>query len=259
MTQRAGHATAGLAPHPLRGVLFDLDGTLVDTVADIRMALNRTLNEIGCNGVSLATTRDLIGRGAPALIARALERQDVDIEAEVRERLHERFVVHYHAIHERHESAAVAFPGAHDALAGLRAAGLGLGVVTNKQRSLAVCTLEAVGLARLVNVILGGDSCARRKPHPDPLLSAAEALGVIPPETLVIGDSINDVTAARAAGMAVWCVPYGYNEGQDPRLLPCDAFIESLAELPELLRGARAELAIAAPREAGPPTGNPAG
>ena len=140
MSTRAGRASAVLAPRPLHGVLFDLDGTLVDTVADIRLALNRTLTEIGCSSSSLATVRDLIGRGAPALIARALERQGVVIEPEARERLHERFIAHYHALHERHESAAVAYPGAHEALQSLGRAGLRLGVVTNKHRSLAVCT-----------------------------------------------------------------------------------------------------------------------
>jgi len=89
-------------------------------------------------------------------------------------------------------------------------------------------------------VLIGGDTCERRKPDPQPLQLACESLRVETTRALMVGDSINDVLAARAAGLPVVCVPYGYNEGTDPRQLPCDAFIETLAELPELLTGARA-------------------
>jgi phosphoglycolate phosphatase len=82
---------------------------------------------------------------------------------------------------------------------------------------------------------VGGDTCERRKPDPQPLLWAAAQLNSLPSQTLMVGDSVNDVAAARAAGMPVVCVPYGYNEGADVRGLDCDAFINSLAELPALL------------------------
>ncbi len=226
-------------PEPLEGVLFDLDGTLVDTVGDIALALNRSLAEIGCSPVPDSAVRDRVGRGAPSLIARTLEASGVVTDAEGHDRLHDRFIAHYHALHHEGTTLARAYPGAREALEGLAAAGYRLGVVTNKHRSLAVCTLQAVGLAPLLDVIIGGDSSSRRKPHPDPLYTAARELGLEPSRALMIGDSLNDVAAARAAGMAVWCVPYGYNEGQDPRLLPCDGFIESLAELPGLLRQRR--------------------
>jgi phosphoglycolate phosphatase len=84
-------------------------------------------------------------------------------------------------------------------------------------------------------LVVGGDSCERRKPDPQPLLFACERLQVQPSRTLMVGDSINDVKAARAARIAVICVPYGYNEGNDPRKLPCDALIEGLSQLPPLL------------------------
>jgi phosphoglycolate phosphatase len=84
-------------------------------------------------------------------------------------------------------------------------------------------------------VVVGGDSCARRKPDPEPLYFACERLGVPAAQTLMVGDSRNDVTAARAAGMRVVCVTYGYNEGHDPRTLECDALVDSLAEVPALL------------------------
>jgi len=84
-------------------------------------------------------------------------------------------------------------------------------------------------------VVVGGDTCERRKPDPMPLLHACTQLGVAPASALMVGDSSNDVEAARAAGMPVVLVPYGYTEGQDPRLLPCDHLVDSLADLPGLI------------------------
>jgi phosphoglycolate phosphatase len=110
-----------------------------------------------------------------------------------------------------------------------------MGVVTNKQHRFAVALLRMRGLDDLFGVVVGGDSCERRKPDPQPLQWAASQLGVPDSAALMVGDSVNDVTAALAAGMAVVCVPYGYNEGQDVRQLPAHAFVETLAELPRLL------------------------
>jgi len=111
-------------------------------------------------------------------------------------------------------------------------------VVTNKQRHFAIGLLNRLGLSQWIDVVVGGDSCDRRKPDPQPLHFACNALHVGPPQTLMVGDSLTDVLAARAAGLPVVCVPYGYNEGSDPRALSCDAFIETLADLPAILLGA---------------------
>jgi phosphoglycolate phosphatase len=91
-------------------------------------------------------------------------------------------------------------------------------------------------LADWVDVVVGGDTCVRRKPDPQPLLFACESLHVAPSESLMVGDSVNDVQAARAAAIPVICVSYGYNEGRDPRTLECDLLLDSLAELPPLLQ-----------------------
>jgi phosphoglycolate phosphatase len=217
-------------------VLFDLDGTLIDTAADIALALNAALAERGVAAIDECAVRTLIGRGAAVLIARALEVRGASIEAAARAQIFERFIDHYAALQQQGRSRAAAYPGAAAALRELAAAGLRLGVVTNKVRRLAVATLDHAGLGDAVHVVVGGDSCARRKPDPEPLLFACQHLGVMPDVALMVGDSVNDVTAARAAGMPVLCVPYGYNEGSDPRTLPCDGFIATLAELPGLLR-----------------------
>jgi phosphoglycolate phosphatase len=95
--------------------------------------------------------------------------------------------------------------------------------------------LDRLNLSQWIEVVVGGDTCERRKPDPQPLNFACNALHVDPLQALMVGDSRNDVLAARGAGLPVVCVPYGYNEGSDPRELPCDAFIESLAELPGIL------------------------
>jgi phosphoglycolate phosphatase len=92
-----------------------------------------------------------------------------------------------------------------------------------------------LGLSPYLKLVVGGDTCERRKPDPQPLQWAASQLGSADAQTLMVGDSVNDVKAARAAAMPVVCVPYGYNEGMDSRSLPCDAFVETLDQLPRLL------------------------
>jgi phosphoglycolate phosphatase len=116
--------------------------------------------------------------------------------------------------------------------------GLSLAVVTNKAKPFAVELLTQSGLGRWIDFVVGGECCPHRKPNPEPLLFACGALEINPGDALMVGDSRNDVVAARAADMRVVCVPYGYNEGRDPRELACDAFIESLAELPQALSSA---------------------
>lgn len=221
-----------LAARPLRAVLFDLDGTLLDTVADIALALNGALGEQGLPGLPAAQVRTFIGRGVPVLIERALARLGAGGDAG---RLLERFHAHYERLDQQGQLQARAFPGVEAGLAALHAAGLKLAVVTNKPARAARDVLCSAQLARWIDVVVAGDSGLAPKPDPAPLLRACEQLAVPPHAALMVGDSRVDVLAARAAGLPVVCVPYGYNEGQDPRALPCDAFVESLAELPALL------------------------
>jgi phosphoglycolate phosphatase len=220
---------------PVEAVLFDLDGTLLDTAADIALALNRTLAEYGWSPAAQEDVRQMIGRGSPILIARTAAAQGRTLDEALQAAMVERFFHHYGALQERNEFAALPYPGVREALRYLHEAGLRTGVVTNKQQRFAHGLLELLGLIAWVDVVVGGDSCERRKPDPQPLLFACERLGVPPARTLMVGDSINDVKAARGANIAVVCVPYGYNEGQDPRELPCDALIDTLADLPGLL------------------------
>jgi phosphoglycolate phosphatase len=219
----------------LSAVLFDLDGTLLDTAGDIALALNRAVGEHAWAPVELTDVRRMIGRGGPMLVERAAAHQGRDLDQATRTAIVERFFHHYGALEESGECAAQPFGGAREALQSLHAAGLRIAVVTNKQQRFADALLRLLGLRGWIDLVVGGDTCERRKPDPLPLQFACASLGVPTAEAIMIGDSINDVQAARAAGIPVLCVPHGYNEGQDPRTLPCDALVEHLGDLPGML------------------------
>jgi phosphoglycolate phosphatase len=219
----------------IEAVLFDLDGTLLDTAADIAEALNRALAERGWPPIAPSEVRRMIGRGSPLLIERAAAFQSRALDEAAKAALLERFFHHYGYLEESGEFKAEPYAGAAECLRALHEAGLRIAVVTNKYERFATGLLKALSLRDWVDCVVGGDSCPRRKPDPLPLLFACEQLGLSPARALMVGDSTNDVQAARGAGIPVICVPYGYNEGEDPRLLPCDGFVESLADLPALL------------------------
>jgi phosphoglycolate phosphatase len=223
----------------LSAVLFDLDGTLLDTVADIALALNRTMLDYGCKPLPENEVRRMIGRGSPILIERAAAAQGRVLDDAVQAAMLERFFHHYGALEELNEDSAQPYAGAAESLRTLHDANLRIAVVTNKQHRFAAALLGRLGLSPWVDVVVGGDTCARRKPDPQPLLFACESLHLPPSESLMVGDSVNDVQAARAAGIPIVCVTYGYNEGRDPRTLDCDALLDTLAELPALLQARR--------------------
>ena len=219
----------------MSAVLFDLDGTLLDTVADIASALNRTMIEYGFDPLAEGDVRRLIGRGSPMLIESAVATQGRRMDDADRSAMLERFFHYYGELEESNQARARPYPDAAESLHAVHRAGLRTAVVTNKQHRFADALLRRLGLAAWVDVLVGGDTCVRRKPDPQPLLFACESLQVPAPESLMVGDSVNDVQAARAAGIPVICVSYGYNEGQDPRTLDCDSLLASLADLPALL------------------------
>jgi len=220
---------------PLDALLFDLDGTLLDTAADIAVALNRALAEFHLQPMPDIDVRRMIGRGSPILIERAAASQGRALDQTTQAAMVERFFHHYGALQENEEFQAQPYAGVSEGLRLLHGAGLRTAVVTNKQERFASGLLERLHLKQWIDLVVGGDSCERRKPDPQPLLYACGRLDAPPSRTLMVGDSINDVEAARAAQIAVVCVPYGYNEGNDPRELPCDALIEDLSQLPPLL------------------------
>jgi len=220
---------------PINGLLFDLDGTLLDTASDIARALNQTLEEQGIAALPVSEVSRMIGRGSPILIERAAATRGRELSAADKAAMLQRFLWHYGELEETAQAEAAPYPGARDTLRGMKELGMRIAVVTNKHFRFANGLLHRLGLRRWIDVVIGGDTCERRKPDPQPLLYACESLGVPPERSLMVGDSINDVKAARAAHIPIVCVPYGYNEGQDPSSLECDAMIETLADLPGLL------------------------
>ncbi len=220
---------------PLAAVLFDLDGTLVDTAADITLALNRTMLDRGWPTLEERIVRRMIGRGSPILIERAAAEHGRTLDAPTQAAMVERFFHHYGRLEQSEEVRAKPYAGACEALQAVHDAGLATAVVTNKPHGFADSLLQRLGLSCWIDVLIGGDSCSRRKPDPQQLFFACESLRVPAAGSLMVGDSANDVQAARAAGIPVVCVSYGYNEGRAPATLDCDLLLESLAELPALL------------------------
>ncbi len=224
-------------PLPVRAVMIDLDGTLLDTVADIAVAANAMLRELGRPEVPMEAVRSYVGRGIPVLVKRCLAgRLDAadDPEPPPAEALAS-FRRHYA---ESNGLASTVYPGVLAGLDALKAKGLPLACITNKAEAFTGPLLERTGLASWFDAVVSGDTLARSKPDPLPLTHICERFGIVPSEAILIGDSVNDVRAARAAGCSVFCVPYGYNEGIDVRQLDCDAIVATLADAAKLIAAA---------------------
>ena len=222
-------------PVRVGAVLFDLDGTLLDTVPDLHAAANAMLKDLGRAPLPLESIRTYVGRGIPNLIRRvladSLEAADNGIPPPVE--AVDSFRRHYATENGRNVRV---YPGVVEGLAELRALGLPMGVVTNKGDAFILPLLRQMGLDLYFDVLVGGDMLPRIKPDPMPLVWACGRIGVSPVETLFIGDSLNDALAARAAGCPVFLLPYGYNEGRDVQELDCDAIVETVHDALALIR-----------------------
>lgn len=193
---------------PVRAVLFDLDGTLVDSAADLMHASNALLAELGRPPVDLAAVRSFIGDGAPKLVERVLAATGGVPAPNEAARCLERFLAIYEADPSAHSAL---YPGVADTLDRLAEAGLRLGVCTNKPMGATLRLLGDLGIAGRFAAVVGGDSYPTRKPSPEPVLGLLERLEASPEEAVFVGDNEHDVAAARAAGVAlVLLVPYGY-------------------------------------------------
>ena len=211
---------------PFDAAIVDLDGTLVDTLPDFVVVLNAVLGELRLPAVARDFVERSVGKGSEHLIRRTLAQVGADPT------LYDAAWVHYQRHYERlNGSHATVFAGAEEGLAGLRAAGLRLACLTNKPGAFARTLLAQKGLARYFDVVFGGDAFERKKPDPLPLLKACAALESLPSRTLMVGDSSNDALAARAAGLRVALVTYGYNHGEPVRGVDADAFIDRLDAL----------------------------
>lgn len=215
---------------PLRAAIVDLDGTMIDTLGDFVVALNRMLDDLRLPGIERAAIERMVGKGSEHLVLTVLAH--VGGSPEMFDTAWEAYQRHYLAINGQHSAV---YPGVLEGLALLQAGGLKLACLTNKPTNFALPLLAAKGLDGFFSVVFGGDAFARKKPDPLPLLKTCEALPSLPAHTLMIGDSSNDAAAARAAGCPVLLVSYGYNHGEPVRSVDADGFIDSLAELARLL------------------------
>ena len=213
----------------LRGVLFDLDGTLLDTAPDMAAALNRLRAAEGLDFLPFGQIRCLVSHGAPRLLKFAFD----DPAPERYESLRKRFLDDYRtalAVETR------LFSGFDVVLSAIEQAGLRWGIVTNKPGWLAEPWLAEVGLAARCTCLVAGDTLPERKPHPLPLLHAAQLLGLEPRHCVYVGDAERDVQAARNAGMIPLVAGFGYlGEGEDPSAWQAEAVISRPEELAEWL------------------------
>ncbi|AKK65293.1 phosphoglycolate phosphatase [Xanthomonas oryzae pv. oryzicola] len=210
---------------PYSLVIFDLDGTLVDSAPNIAEALNGTLQELGLQQFSEARIRSWIGEGVHVLLSTALREvgstRDVDAAMPVMMRHYEASLLHNPPL----------YPGVAEALAGLRDAGATLALCTNKPSRFIAPLLDHLGIAAHFSSVLGGDSLPQRKPDPAPLLQLARHFQRSPQHCLMVGDSATDAAAANAANMPLAMVRYGYLRGFDVQTSGAVAIIDDMREL----------------------------
>ena len=212
-----------------RLALVDLDGTLVDTLPDMAYCVDETLTSLGLAPAGQERARKWVGDGIEALVRRALG-------GEPEAALQARALSIFSRLYAQHTSArSRTYDGVPAALDFFQSAGVELACVTNKAAVFTEKLLAELNLREYFSLVVSGDTLARKKPDPLPLLHAARHFGVSAAQSLLLGDSANDVRAARAAGMPVVCVSYGYNHGDDIRASMPDAVVDSLAELAEIL------------------------
>jgi phosphoglycolate phosphatase len=211
--------------------IVDLDGTMVDTLGDFVVALNRVLDDLGLPGIERCAIELMVGKGSEHLIRSMLAH--VQAPASLFDAAWQSYQKHYLAINGQYSAV---YPGVVEGLSALRAAGLKLACLTNKPTNFARPLLRFKELDGFFDVVFGGDAFERKKPDPLPLRQTCAALGSTPQRTLVIGDSSNDARAARAAQCPVLLVTYGYNHGEPIRGVPADGYLESMADVAGWLR-----------------------
>ena len=205
----------------------------MDSVPDLAFCLDRVLEELRLPPAGVARVRDWMGDGLTRFIERALAATTTEPDAALVTRAKRLFLSLY-ATHTSERSTL--YTDAVSSLEHLRAGGARLACVTNKYTRYTKKLLSAFGLTDFFDLVVSGDTLDTRKPDPGPLLHVADTFGVSPDTCLVVGDSMNDIEAARRAGFSIICVSYGYNRGLDIRSAGSDAVIDSLAELESVLQ-----------------------
>lgn len=216
----------------VKAVMFDLDGTLVNTAPELAFAINQMLAELSLPTLPQQQIAVYIGEGAQALIKRCVTAGlSTEIDDALFERAQDLFFAHY----ANNVTQSKPYAGVLDALTDLKKQGLRLACVTNKPEKFTLPLLQASGLMDFFEIVVSGDTLAKKKPDPIQLQHICAKFNVMETEAMLVGDSITDVKAAHAAGCYIVTVPYGYNQGKPIDDSQVDATIEDLTELPGLL------------------------
>lgn len=217
----------------IRAAIIDLDGTMLDTVPDFELALNGMRAELGLAPISQETIKPMVGKGSEKLIRDVLS---LDLPgarvAELYEQACASYQRHYLTINGQRSAM---YDGVKEGLQSLKEQDLRLACVTNKPIAFARPLLAQTGLAGYFELVYGGDSLARKKPDPLPLLQVCRDFALAPEQVVAIGDSSNDAEAARAAGCFVLTVPYGYNHGRPVHEIDSDGIVGSLLDAAKLI------------------------
>ena len=231
-----------MALRPVQMVLIDVDGTLVDSVPDLAYCVDEMMQQLDMPVRGEANVRNWVGNGVERLVRRALTNS---LDGEPDDALFEKaYPVFLDLYADNTSKRSILYPGVKQGIAFLKSAGYKLGCVTNKAAQFTEPLLKDLGIYDNFSIVISGDTLPQKKPDPAPLLHAAEFFGVTPEEAMMLGDSVSDVKAARAAGFQIICMSYGYNHGEDIRTANPDAVIDSMAELPELLGPATERKAV---------------
>jgi phosphoglycolate phosphatase len=231
--------TSAFHPAGLRAAIIDLDGTMLDTVDDFTAALNGMLATMRQSAIHRDEVINYIGKGSEKLIHDVLAAR---LPADAAQQAFDGACADYQEEYAKVNGLyATVYPDVEAGLVALRDMGLKLACVTNKPERFARALLERHGLIGYFDAVYGGDSLPRKKPDPLPMLTACATLGVTPAETVAIGDSENDLIAARAAGLASLTVPYGYNHGKPVQGLATDAIVRSILEAARLIGANRVD------------------
>ena len=223
---------------------IDLDGTLVDTAGEIAEAVNLALQSHGIARRPVEEITALIGAGTRELMLKLLARCFLEQPALAARVQPESVLASLDEHYARSTGTSAApYPGCHEALTDLKAAGVRLACVTNKEMRHAERVLEVTGLDHYFDLVIGGDSLPEKKPHPSVLRHVAQRLGIPTECTAHLGDSATDVAAARNAGVAAWAVPHGYNAGRPIAEAKPDRLFDTLPEVAAHVIGARRQAA----------------
>ena len=222
-------------------VLIDVDGTLVDSVPDLAYCVDEMLKQLDMPVRGEARVRHWVGNGVERLVERALTD---DLDGYPDEELRAKAMPIFLELYTDNTCVRSGlYPGVREGLDYLKSAGYKLGCVTNKAAAFTEPLLQQLGIFDEFAIVISGDTLEKKKPDPMPLLHAAEFFGVEPSSAMMLGDSVSDVKAARAAGFQITCMTYGYNHGDNIADARPDALIDSMAELQSLLDNAEAQLA----------------